>query len=149
MNRYPAIALTGLILLATSAVVAWFADSGVNPPVTARSTSEPTWGLRLGHNTPVDSALHQASLRYAERVERKSAGRIHIEVFRAQFRRWPSVTPPFPSSLTGGSPAVRYAPAFTPERHDGLGPEDYCMARFDQDGAIIPLGGDPAAGASP
>lgn len=31
-----------------------------------------------------------------------------------------------------------YAPAFTAERHDALGPEDFIMARFREDGTIVP-----------
>ena len=32
-----------------------------------------------------------------------------------------------------------YAPPFTPERHDGLDASDFRMARFAEDGAIVPL----------
>lgn len=33
----------------------------------------------------------------------------------------------------------KYAPAFTPGRHDALNGEDFILARFDRHGAIIPL----------
>lgn len=40
--------------------------------------------LRFGHNTPVDSALHEASVRFAEAVRRKSGGKVEVEVFPNQ-----------------------------------------------------------------
>lgn len=40
--------------------------------------------LRFGHNIPEDSAMHQASLRFAKRVDEKSGGKIKIEVYPAQ-----------------------------------------------------------------
>lgn len=40
--------------------------------------------LRFGHNTPTQSALHQAALRFAQEVKGKSQGRVEIEVFPAQ-----------------------------------------------------------------
>ncbi len=40
--------------------------------------------LRFGHNTPIDSALHQAALRYAKLIHEKSGGEVRIDVFPAQ-----------------------------------------------------------------
>lgn len=40
--------------------------------------------LRFGHNTPENSALHQASLLFSEKVREKTAGKVVIEVFPAQ-----------------------------------------------------------------
>jgi len=40
--------------------------------------------LRFGHNTPVDSALHEAALRYARLVSERSGGRVEITVYPAQ-----------------------------------------------------------------
>ena len=40
--------------------------------------------LRLGHNTPVNSALHQASLRFAKLVEEKTYGNVKVDVYPAQ-----------------------------------------------------------------
>ncbi|MFT7859984.1 MAG: DctP family TRAP transporter solute-binding subunit [Sulfurimonas sp.] len=40
--------------------------------------------LRLGHNTPVDSAMHEASVRFANEVKRKTKGEVLIDVFPAQ-----------------------------------------------------------------
>ncbi|MCU7836760.1 MAG: DctP family TRAP transporter solute-binding subunit [gamma proteobacterium symbiont of Taylorina sp.] len=40
--------------------------------------------LRFGHNLPEDSAMHQASLRFADIIDKKSKGRIKVEVYPAQ-----------------------------------------------------------------
>lgn len=40
--------------------------------------------LKFGHNTPVDSALHEAALRFAEGVKRKTDAKVIIDVFPAQ-----------------------------------------------------------------
>ena len=40
--------------------------------------------LRFGHNTPTDSALHQAALLFSEKVKQKSQGQVLIEVYPAQ-----------------------------------------------------------------
>lgn len=40
--------------------------------------------LRFGHNTPENSALHQAALLFAEKVNSKSGGELTIEVYPAQ-----------------------------------------------------------------
>lgn len=49
----------------------------------AGETAE-TIELRFGHNTPEDSALHQAALRFARAVEQKTDQRVQIKVFPAQ-----------------------------------------------------------------
>lgn len=40
--------------------------------------------LRFGHNTPIDSALHQASLRFADEVNKRTNGKVTIDVYPAQ-----------------------------------------------------------------
>ena len=35
----------------------------------------------------------------------------------------------------------RFAPAFTPERHEALGREDVLVCRFDQRGRLLPSEG--------
>jgi len=40
--------------------------------------------LRMGHNTPANSALHQAALQFAELVRKKSNGAMQVEVFPDQ-----------------------------------------------------------------
>lgn len=42
------------------------------------------WNLKLGHNMPVNSALHEAAVLYAKSVEKKSQGRIHITIYPNQ-----------------------------------------------------------------
>ncbi len=38
----------------------------------------------------------------------------------------------------------RYAPAFTPARHEALGEEELLLARYRADGALVPLDAKPA-----
>ena len=33
----------------------------------------------------------------------------------------------------------RYAPPFTPTRHEALGPDELLMARYREDGTIVPV----------
>ncbi len=40
--------------------------------------------LRMGHNTPLDSALHEASERFAAEVSRKSGGCVKISIYPSQ-----------------------------------------------------------------
>jgi tripartite ATP-independent transporter DctP family solute receptor len=40
--------------------------------------------LRFGHNTPVDSALHQGAIRFAKLVEERSDGKVAVTVYPAQ-----------------------------------------------------------------
>jgi tripartite ATP-independent transporter DctP family solute receptor len=40
--------------------------------------------LRFGHNIPEDSAMHQASLRFAKLIDEKSGGKVKIEVYPSQ-----------------------------------------------------------------
>lgn len=42
------------------------------------------WNLKLGHNMPLDSALHEAAVLYAKNVEEKSKGRVHITIYPNQ-----------------------------------------------------------------
>jgi C4-dicarboxylate-binding protein DctP len=48
------------------------------------ASTEKVITLRFGHNTQIDSALHQAALRFASEVERKSNGRVDVKIFPAQ-----------------------------------------------------------------
>ncbi len=84
MNRVAVVVSTGLLLL-VAGLVAWFGAHRSSSPVPAQHASPPPpLQLRFGHNTPVDSALHAAALRFAEEVGRKSSGRVTVEVFPAQ-----------------------------------------------------------------
>ncbi len=40
--------------------------------------------LKLGHNTPVNSALHEATVQFANEVKRKTNGKIIVDIFPAQ-----------------------------------------------------------------
>ncbi len=52
-------------------------------PLDQQSARE-TINLRFGHNTPVDSALHEAAVRYARLVDQRTGGQVKIEIFPAQ-----------------------------------------------------------------
>lgn len=77
------VATLGFFLFFLLGLVAWWAQNRVSeePPVAADG---PTYTLRLGHNIPVDSALHQAAMRLAELVAERSQQQVKIEVFPAQ-----------------------------------------------------------------
>lgn len=51
---------------------------------TPLSQKEKVWHLRLGHNMPTDSALHQAALLYAKKVAEKTNGKILITIYPNQ-----------------------------------------------------------------
>lgn len=52
---------------------------------TTQTPIEPTiFHIKLGHNTPENTALHQATLRFAKRVKTESHGRIQIDIFPNQ-----------------------------------------------------------------
>ncbi|MGH1460782.1 MAG: DctP family TRAP transporter solute-binding subunit [Neptuniibacter sp.] len=51
---------------------------------TDNQSKSKTHVLRFGHNTPENSALHQAALLFAEKVKNKSGGELTIEVYPAQ-----------------------------------------------------------------
>ncbi len=80
--------LLGIALIIV-AFLAWIILSApVKQPLELPEQKNPlakkTHTLRFGHNTPVESALHQAALRFADEVKRKSQGKIEIEIFPAQ-----------------------------------------------------------------
>ena len=84
--------IIGIAILAMIAVIVWIAlqpsQQLTQAPVQQakpKAAEKPDLiKLRFGHNTPTNSALHQASLKFAEEVRRKSAGRVIVEVFPAQ-----------------------------------------------------------------
>lgn len=91
-----------------------------------------TWELDFGHNIPLDSALHMASIRFAEMVDQKSNGRVKINVHPGQklgndhkmvelARRGELdiiLTPT--AKMSVASPSIQYAdlPFFFPSRQD-------------------------------
>lgn len=42
------------------------------------------YNLKFGHDMPTNSAQHIAALKYAERVEQKTKGQVHIRVYPNQ-----------------------------------------------------------------
>jgi len=51
---------------------------------TQQKSNKKSIHLRFGHNTPVDSALHQAALRFADEVNKRTNGKLIVDVFPAQ-----------------------------------------------------------------
>ncbi|MBR0567384.1 DctP family TRAP transporter solute-binding subunit [Azoarcus sp. L1K30] len=85
MFKNPVAVVIGLILviallLATSLVY----RNGPEPVLSNEGVPAKTTVLRLGHNIPEDSALHQAAVRFAALVAERSGGRLQVEVFPAQ-----------------------------------------------------------------
>jgi C4-dicarboxylate-binding protein DctP len=80
----------GLGVVITVTVVAlalWWSQGLLQPPAQAPLTQPDKNApikLRFGHNTPTDSALHQAALRFAQTVAEKTGQRVQVEVFPAQ-----------------------------------------------------------------
>ncbi|MBL6996475.1 TRAP transporter substrate-binding protein [Desulfobacula sp.] len=55
--------------------------NGLNSKVDKQGT---IYNLKFGHDMPVNSAQHIAALKYAERVEQKTKGRVRIKVYPNQ-----------------------------------------------------------------
>lgn len=77
------------LVIAIAAVVVFVGYFLSYPSVDAQENisekkKEGTVSLRFGHNTPVDSALHLAAMKFAKEVSRKSGGRLKVKVFPAQ-----------------------------------------------------------------
>lgn len=53
-------------------------------PKEQHTSSSPAIELRFGHNIPTNSAMHQAALRFAEEVEKKSNNRVKVTVYPEQ-----------------------------------------------------------------
>lgn len=76
-------AIGGVFLLVLLGLVVWWVQNraSTEPPEVANG---PIYTLRLGHNIPIDSALHQAALRLATLVAERSQQQVRIEIFPAQ-----------------------------------------------------------------
>ncbi len=77
------IALIAAVIIATLMVmiVVWPTSSSLFETSKSELTPHPkTWNLRLGHNMPTESALHEAALLYAQKVFEKSGGKVRITV---------------------------------------------------------------------
>ena len=79
---------TLLIVISGLAFFAWALLSPAakrdQAQVEQHSASTKKITMRFGHNTRVDSALHQAALRFASEIQRKSNGKVSIKIFPAQ-----------------------------------------------------------------
>jgi C4-dicarboxylate-binding protein DctP len=78
MNRLPLISLLFLIILMVL-MVFWYPSfthqKSEKDPLLA---TQKVWNLRFGHNMPVESALHQSALLYAQKVSEKTDGKVKI-----------------------------------------------------------------------
>ncbi len=77
------------VLLLTVVLVSWMVFFSTNKQISgsqkkADIVKSNVINLRFGHNTPEDSALHQAALRFAEEVKRKTDGKVIVTVFPSQ-----------------------------------------------------------------
>ncbi|MBF0107904.1 MAG: DctP family TRAP transporter solute-binding subunit [Magnetococcales bacterium] len=86
MVSFKRVLLGLLALVAVVTLVWWLARSSlvVLPEIKERTISEGRIVLRFGHNSPRDSALHLAALRFAAEVEEKSGGRVVVGVYPFQ-----------------------------------------------------------------
>lgn len=62
----------------------FFIPTPEKTPPSAMTIENEQIHLRFGHNTPENSALHLAALRFAEQVKQKTRNRVIIEVFPSQ-----------------------------------------------------------------
>lgn len=84
MSRYLAPIAIVMIIAAILSVVFWSTPAQESPLHTLPTAKEHVWHLRMGHNMPHDSAMHETAVLYAKTVEEKSGGRIKIEIFPNQ-----------------------------------------------------------------
>ncbi|MBN1005104.1 DctP family TRAP transporter solute-binding subunit [Amphritea pacifica] len=82
MKRFLLIAGVVLPLVILFLLLSFGEQQAVN--VKADAPRQPAVVLRFGHNTPEDSALHKASLKFAQIVNQKTQGKVVIEVYPAQ-----------------------------------------------------------------
>ncbi|MDH4945032.1 DctP family TRAP transporter solute-binding subunit [Sulfurimonas sp. C5] len=75
------ILLTALFIILSSSI---FNNEETLLPTVQETLTDNTIHLKLGHNTPVDSALHEASVKFANEVKRKTKGEVIIDIFPAQ-----------------------------------------------------------------
>lgn len=78
-----------IVLLLATGVICWVIYFQNTPSLSLKERSAPlnksaVIELTFGHNTPKESSLHLAAVRFAEEIERKSGGRLVIKVFPAQ-----------------------------------------------------------------
>jgi C4-dicarboxylate-binding protein DctP len=61
-----------------------FSFETVNNTKIQKKQHDQTIHLKFGHNTPVDSALHEAALRFANKIKEKTEGKVIVDIFPAQ-----------------------------------------------------------------
>lgn len=72
------------IALATALVIAYMAFNQTAPKIVVAEPESGQRILRFAHNTPENSALHQAALRFADLVKERSQGKLRVDVYPAQ-----------------------------------------------------------------
>ncbi|MBN2782089.1 MAG: DctP family TRAP transporter solute-binding subunit, partial [Campylobacterales bacterium] len=81
LNIFMGVVLFGLVIFIT-----FFYLRGLDDEYVQKQPSQQNdvVHLRFGHNTPQDSALHQAALRFAKIVEEKTEHKVKIDIFDSQ-----------------------------------------------------------------
>ena len=75
----------GLVLLVfIIALLILFQEKKGKKPIVKIEKQGITYNLKFGHDMPTNSAQHIAALKYAERVEQKTKGQVHIRVYPNQ-----------------------------------------------------------------
>lgn len=86
-QKIPALAISAAISVIALLGLTMYELSGwqdtMERPV-SMPTETKTIHLRLGHNTPETTALHQAAVRFAKAIEAESHGQLKIDIFPAQ-----------------------------------------------------------------
>ena len=80
------IILTVLLSIFALAFFIYYQKSQLSLQITQaqNNNEEKSTHLRFGHNTPVDSALHQAALRFADEVKKRTNGKVVVDVYPNQ-----------------------------------------------------------------
>lgn len=75
-----------LVALIVTLVIGWLFIFPQKPPQNTDSVSntQAVTVLRFGHNTPENSALHEAALKFAEAVQKKTHNKVRVEIYPAQ-----------------------------------------------------------------
>ncbi|MBF0421647.1 MAG: DctP family TRAP transporter solute-binding subunit [Magnetococcales bacterium] len=87
MKLFKLVAIGAVFLLIAVALIHKLVHYSMAPAVTltpSRSAAAAITTLELGHNSPEDSALHEAARRFAAEVNKKSGGNLRVKLHPAQ-----------------------------------------------------------------
>jgi len=83
MSPKKVLAIVSFFLTLLFGLLLWWMQNRISGE-SSETLGSPVYTLRLGHNIPEDSALHQAALRLAALVAERSQQQVKIKVFPAQ-----------------------------------------------------------------